>query len=50
VAFLDAGTPPVPVGIGSMRVPKDTARVTVEAIHAQGCRAPVFRGRSDLAF
>ena len=39
VAFLDAGTPPVYVGFGSMRTPKDIARVAIEAIRAQGRRA-----------
>jgi hypothetical protein len=29
-AFLDAGTPPVYVGFGSMRTPKDIARVAID--------------------
>ncbi|WP_446220496.1 RNA polymerase recycling motor ATPase HelR [Micromonospora sp. IBHARD004] len=43
VAFLDAGTPPVYVGFGSMpmRASKDIARVAIEAIRAQGRRALV---------
>ena len=49
VAFLDAGTPPVYVGFGSMRTPKDIARVAIEAIRAQGRRAVVARGWADLA-
>jgi vancomycin aglycone glucosyltransferase len=49
VAFLDAGTPPVYVGFGSMRAPKDVARVAIEAIRAQGRRAVVARGWADLA-
>jgi vancomycin aglycone glucosyltransferase len=56
VAFLDAGTPPVYVGFGSMamqtpavRAPKDLARVAIEAIRAQGRRALVSRGWADLA-
>ncbi len=56
VAFLDAGTPPVYVGFGSMamqtpalRAPKDIARVAIEAIRAQGRRALVSRGWADLA-
>jgi vancomycin aglycone glucosyltransferase len=49
VAFLDAGTPPVYVGFGSMRVAKDSARVAIEAIRAQGRRALVARGWADLA-
>ena len=49
VAFLDAGTPPVYVGFGSMRAPTDIARVAIEAIRAQGRRAIVARGWADLA-
>jgi vancomycin aglycone glucosyltransferase len=49
VAFLDAGTPPVYVGFGSMRAPEDIARVAIEAIRAQGRRALVSRGWAGLA-
>ena len=49
VAFLDAGTPPVYVGFGSMRVPTDGARAAIEAIRAQGRRALVSRGWAGLA-
>ncbi|MGH3784868.1 MAG: glycosyltransferase, partial [Pseudonocardiaceae bacterium] len=50
VAFLDAGTPLVYGGLGSMRrVSKDVARVAIEAISAQGRRALVGRGWADLA-
>ena len=49
-AFLDAGTPPVYVGFGSMPArPKDVARVAIEAIRAQGRRVLVARGWADLA-
>jgi vancomycin aglycone glucosyltransferase len=48
-AFLDAGLPPVYLGFGSMRAPADVARVAIEAIRAQGCRALVARGWADLA-
>jgi vancomycin aglycone glucosyltransferase len=48
-AFLDAGTPPVYVGFGSMRAPTDVARVAIEAIRAQGRRALVAHGWADLA-
>ncbi|MDX3537617.1 glycosyltransferase [Streptomyces sp. MB09-01] len=50
-AFLDAGTPPVYVGFGSipMRDPQDVARATIEAIRAQGRRAVLSRGWADLA-
>jgi vancomycin aglycone glucosyltransferase len=51
VAFLDAGTPPVYVGFGSMpmRASEDPARVVIEAVRAQGRRALVARGWADLA-
>jgi vancomycin aglycone glucosyltransferase len=51
VAFLDAGTPPVYVGFGSMpmRTSTDVARVAIEAIRGQGRRAVVARGWADLA-
>ncbi|RZL84457.1 MAG: glycosyltransferase [Rhodococcus sp. (in: high G+C Gram-positive bacteria)] len=51
VAFLDAGTPPVYVGFGSMpmRASTDVAQVAVEVIRAQGNRALVSRGWADLA-
>ena len=48
-AFLDAGTPPVYVGFGSMRAPTDVARVAIEAIRAQGRRALLAHGWADLA-
>ncbi|UQI45665.1 glycosyltransferase [Streptomyces sp. HU2014] len=51
VAFLDAGTPPVYVGFGSMPMgaAEDAAQVAIEAIRAQGRRALVGRGWADLA-
>jgi vancomycin aglycone glucosyltransferase len=50
-AFLDAGTPPVYVGFGSMpmRASEDAARVAIEAVRAQGRRGLVSRGWADLA-
>jgi vancomycin aglycone glucosyltransferase len=48
-AFLDAGTPPVYVGFGSMRVPQDIARAAIEAIRAQGRRVLLARGWAELA-
>jgi vancomycin aglycone glucosyltransferase len=50
-AFLDAGTPPVYVGFGSipLKDSKDIARVVIEAIRAQGRRALVARGWTELA-
>ena len=49
-AFLDAGTPPVYVGFGSMpmRASADAAQVAIEAIRAQGRRAVVARGWAGL--
>jgi len=49
--FLDAGTPPVYVGFGSMpmRTSTDVARVAIEAVRAQGRRVLVRRGWADLA-
>ena len=50
VAFLDAGTPPVYAGFGSMRgVAKDVSPVMIEAVRAQGRRVLVARGWADLA-
>lgn len=50
-AFLEAGTPPIYVGFGSipLRAAPEVARVTVEAIRAQGRRAILARGWADLA-
>ena len=50
VAFLDAGTPLVYVGFGSMpmRASTDVAQVAIEAIRAQGHRALVACGWADL--
>lgn len=50
LAFLDAGTPPVCVGFGSMpmRASKDAARVAIEAIRAQGHRVLLLRGLAEL--
>ncbi|WP_413757005.1 glycosyltransferase [Streptomyces sp. MMBL 11-3] len=47
-AFLDAGTPPVYVGFGSITPAPDIARRTVEAIRAQGRRVLVSRGWAGL--
>ncbi|MFJ8002039.1 glycosyltransferase [Streptomyces sp. NPDC096310] len=49
MAFLEAGSPPVYVGFGSMRAPEGIARAAVEAIRARGRRAVVSRGWADLA-
>ena len=51
LAFLDAGTPPVYVGFGSMPLhdSKDIARLAIEAIRAQGRRTILSHGWADLA-
>jgi vancomycin aglycone glucosyltransferase len=50
-AFLDAGTPPVYVGFGSMpmHASTDVAQVAIGAIRAHDRRAVVARGWADLA-
>lgn len=50
VAFLEAGTPPVYVGFGSMTMDaaKDAAQVAVAAIRSQGRRVVLFRGWAEL--
>ncbi|WP_395680631.1 glycosyltransferase [Inquilinus sp.] len=50
-AFLEAGTPPVYVGFGSMpmQAARDAGRVAIEAIRAQGRRALILQGWADLA-
>ncbi|KND41879.1 MULTISPECIES: glycosyltransferase [Streptomyces] len=50
-AFLDVGEPPVYVGFGSMALGDSgaAARACVEAVRAQGRRAVVSRGWTELA-
>ena len=49
--FLDAGTPPVYVGFGSMslRAGKDIVGMAIEAIRAHGRRVLLAQGWADLA-
>jgi vancomycin aglycone glucosyltransferase len=49
-AFLDAGEPPVYVGFGSIAayVPKDIARVAIEAVRARHHRVVLARGWAGL--
>jgi vancomycin aglycone glucosyltransferase len=47
-AFVDAGSPPVYVGFGSLRAPADAVRVAVEAVRAHGRRVILSRGWGDL--
>jgi vancomycin aglycone glucosyltransferase len=49
LAFLDAGTPPVYVGFGSLPAPKDFARMAIDVVRAQGRRVLVSRGWAELA-
>lgn len=49
LAFLDNGSPPIYVGLGSLPAPKDFARTTIAAVRAQGCRALLSRGWAELA-
>jgi vancomycin aglycone glucosyltransferase len=50
LAFLDAGTPPVYVGFGSMPLQfwKEAPQVVIKAIRANGRRALVARGWAEL--
>ena len=48
-AFLDAGTPPVYVGFGSMRAPEGFAPVAIAAVRVLGRRVVLGRGWADLA-
>ncbi|MBF6437152.1 glycosyltransferase [Nocardia cyriacigeorgica] len=48
-AFLDAGTPPVYIGFGSMRLRNNLARTAIAAVRAHNCRAVLSRGWAELA-
>lgn len=47
--FLDAGTPPVYVGFGSLHAPKDFARMAIDVIRSHGRRVLFSRGWAELA-
>lgn len=47
--FLDAGAPPVYVGLGSLNAPKDFARIAIDVVRAQGRRVLISRGWAELA-
>lgn len=49
LAFLDAGTPPVYVGFGSLPAPKDFARMAIDVVRAHGRRILLSRGWAELA-
>jgi vancomycin aglycone glucosyltransferase len=48
-SFLDAGTPPIYFGFGSIRAPQDLNLTMIHAARAVGRRAIVSRGWADLA-
>jgi vancomycin aglycone glucosyltransferase len=49
LAFLDAGTSPVYVGLGSLPAPKEFARMSIDVVRAQGRRVLLSRGWAELA-
>ena len=49
LAFLNAGSPPVYVGFGSLPAPKDFARMVIDVMRAQGRRVLISRGWAELA-
>jgi vancomycin aglycone glucosyltransferase len=49
LTFLDAGTPPVYVGFGSLPAPKDFARMAIGVVRAHGRRILLSRGWAELA-
>jgi vancomycin aglycone glucosyltransferase len=49
VAFLDAGEPPVYVGLGSLPAPKDFARTAIDVVRGLGRRVLLSRGWAELA-
>jgi vancomycin aglycone glucosyltransferase len=49
LAFLDAGAPPVYVGLGSLPAPKDFARMAIDVVRAQGRRVLISSGWAELA-
>ncbi|MDZ4265326.1 MAG: glycosyltransferase [Mycobacterium sp.] len=48
-AFLDTGTPPIYLSLGSVRAPAGIARVVIEAVRSLGLRVLIGRGWADLA-
>jgi vancomycin aglycone glucosyltransferase len=49
LSFLDAGAPPVFVGMGSVRAPAEMARVAIDAVRATGRRVVLGRSWAGLA-
>lgn len=48
LAFLDAGEPPVYVGLGSLPAPKGFARLAIDVVRAQRRRVLMSRGWAEL--
>jgi vancomycin aglycone glucosyltransferase len=48
-SFLDAGTPPIYFGFGSIRAPEGLARVMIETARSLGRRVVVSRGWAELS-
>jgi len=49
VRFLNAGSPPVYIGFGSIPVSKEYARIAIDVVRAQGRRVLLSRGWAELA-
>lgn len=47
--FLEAGAPPVYVGLGSLPAPKDFARMAIDVVRGHGRRVLISRGWAELA-
>lgn len=47
--FLNAGAPPVYVGLGSLPAPPDFARTAIEVVRGHGRRVLISRGWAELA-
>ena len=48
-AFLDAGEPPVYVGLGSLTAPKDFARIAIDVVRGHGRRVLLSSGWAELS-
>ncbi|TIO73576.1 MAG: glycosyltransferase family 1 protein [Mesorhizobium sp.] len=48
-AFLEAGSPPVYVGFGSIAVAREAGRAAIEAIRAKGRRTVIAHGWAELS-
>jgi vancomycin aglycone glucosyltransferase len=48
-AFLDAGEPPIYVGLGSLNAPQDFARIAIDVVRAHGRRVLLSGGWAELS-